>query len=342
MKLYDNNYLNSIIRMLKKLMNCVFIISVIGFDKGFSLVNQTNGKIKKYYSISKIKSIINYKNGKKHGWSIYYGEDGRLLSKSHYLKGKLNGWSFFSPSEYFHSRSNIKIPEYPNTPYDFRIDKIQNYYVNGLKNGWGYLRRSYTESSYLYEKAMYRNGEKKGKYYSFLYVNGKVYKKKNGYYYLNKKGKMFPFMPEYIIGGPNKYLHSIKHPYVFFDNYHYDNLIDKIKKTAWVSFYKNYKMDNFNITNYSKKVVKYLIINNGNKINRKEYYRFSRIKKIIIKLYINSKIIRKVIKFKDNFLETKKIPIFKKGFFNLFIYIDSIYPGKTYRNLSVSDIYLEY
>lgn len=331
--------------MRKQIMVIVFTIIALSFFQNSAYnTPQLNGLVKTYDPISKaLNSEINYKNGKKHGWSIsydYHYIHGRYVTnKTHYINGIMNGWS-----------CNIIIRERG-------VERSNNYYVNGIMHGWSFFEGYRGENIHIKEKAMYRNGKKVGKIYQLLtFSNGgrNIYEG-----YCDEDRNLLSdneFSYSFNTLFSSNFFKPVKWPdpfYGYFENdyYHYDNLIDGIQESVWVSGNNDFQNDIFWLKKSTDNgIIENLTIVNGNRENDEDYRNYSRIREAELSISIINMLIpvnnrfrshvkkRIRISFNDN-KEIKRIPIFEKGWVEVKMKILSIYPGRKFRNLSVSDFY---
>ncbi len=297
-----------------------------------------NGIHKTYYKSGKLKSKINYKNGKKNGIAYYYDDTENQSIKEiiEYKNGIQHGWTInyedYDMKKYVKNKLNY---------HNYQKPVSQCFYNKGIRNGWCFVEFEISvpeARAYNYKKIIFRDGKKRGiaEEKGFDY-NIKIYRSLNLDMYVDTPEKyMFKKWPK---SKPFK-------GFVTGDYYHFDNLIDGNKETVWVSRNKNFKRKNliYLSMNSDNKKVTHLIINNGNQINKKEFKKFSRIKKakITIVKYKLAVIYRKTYKifFKDS-IETKRIKINDSNV-SAFLTVISSYPGTKYKNVSISDFYFEY
>ena len=333
--------------MRKQIMLIVFtIISLSFFQNSAYNTPQLNGLVKTYDPISKaLKSEINYKNGKKHGWSIsydYHYIHGRYVTnKTHYINGIMNGWS-----------CNIIIRERG-------VERSNNYYVNGIMHGWSFFEGHMGEFRHIKEKAMYRNGKKIGKIYrtDLITFEGRETRQIYDHYMVEDEDNNIGRTSNYSLNMlelPSAYkYYKWSEPFFGYfnqDYYHPDNLSDGIKETVWVSCFDDYNKEYFLLVNRTNDLVRNLTIVNGNRENDEDYRNYSRVREAELSISIINMLIpannkfrshvkkRIRISFNDN-KEIKRIPIFEKGWVEVKMKILSIYPGRKFRNLSVSDFY---
>jgi len=148
------------------------LISVVVLNIGCGCNSKRKiSEIKKQYPSGKLQSIVEYKNGIKHGRSLNYYENGKIASKANYLNGHFYGWVTF----YYSSG---------------RKNHTEFYNQAGKSEG---IFKLWYENGKLKQTGIYKDGKMIGRWYNY-YLNGDL--ESSEFYNNNLKDSIWVYYSE--------------------------------------------------------------------------------------------------------------------------------------------------
>ncbi len=189
---------------------------------------------KEFFSNGKVKTIVNYKNGKKNGLSVEYYDNGNKKKEEKYKDNELDG----------------KVFEYYPTG---KVKSVSNYIAGKLEG----LIQEYYEDGAVSKTMFYSNNQLGGQYKSY-YKNGVVSTEVQ-----YKNGQRDGAYKEYFEDGKTKYLEEYKNGVV-------DGIAREYYPNGQLQYENSYAggaLDGESKYYYENGVIKYLTTYRGGKLN---------------------------------------------------------------------------